>query len=159
MATANRAFLKLTEVPEIVNWPETHYVFVEKIGPFQDTAPQAWQSLHQLVPGISEHNKITGYMSLYKVGPKIYRAGVSLAAEPAHLPEGLAYEPFKGGKYSRFVLTGPYSNLPEACGRVFKIVAERQIKVRGDYFIENYANDPRTTPEEELRTEILIPAV
>jgi hypothetical protein len=38
-----------------------HYVFVEKIGPFQSTAPQAWKNLHQLVP---ENNKITGYMSL-----------------------------------------------------------------------------------------------
>jgi len=27
--------MNLTEVPETVTWPETHYVFVEKIGPFQ----------------------------------------------------------------------------------------------------------------------------
>ena len=70
--------MKLSQEPEIVTWPETRYVFIEKIGPFQNTAPQAWQSLHQLVPKISEHNKISGYMSLYKVQAKIYRAGVSL---------------------------------------------------------------------------------
>ena len=87
MATTKRAFMKLTEAPEIVTWPETRYVFIEKIGPFQDIAPQAWQDLHQLVPGISEHNRLIGYMSLYKVGPKIYRAGVSLAATPIRLPE------------------------------------------------------------------------
>jgi effector-binding domain-containing protein len=159
MATTKRAFMKLTEAPEIVTWPETRYVFIEKIGPFQDTAPQAWQNLHQLVPGISEHNKITGYMSLYKVGPKTYRAGVSLGAEPIRLPENVRYEPFKGGKYSRFVLTGPYSDLPEASGRVFEIVAERQIKLRDDYCIEHYVNDPRTTAEEQLVTEILIPTI
>ena len=151
--------MKLTEAPEIVTWPETRYVFIEKIGPFQQTAPQAWQDLHQLVPGISEDNKITGYMSLYKVGPKIYRAGVSLAAAPIRLPENVRYEQFKGGKYSRFVLTGSYSNLPEASGRVFEIVAERQIRLRDDYCIENYVNDPRTTPEEQLITEILIPTI
>src|ERR1700687_4988687 len=111
-------FMNLTEEPEIVTWPETHYVFIEKIGPFQNTAPQAWQNLHQLVSGISEHNKITGYLSLYKVQPKIYRAGVSLAAEPVKLPAGLEYSQFAGGKYRRFVLTGSYSNLPQASRRV-----------------------------------------
>jgi hypothetical protein len=73
MATAKRSFMKLNEVPEIVTWPETHYAFIEKIGPFQETAPQAWQTMHQLIPTISEHNKITGYMSLYKVEAKMYR--------------------------------------------------------------------------------------
>ena len=74
--------MNLTETPQIVTWPEMHYVFLEKIGPFQNTAPAAWGTLHKSVPAISEHNKITGYTSLYKVGPKIYRAGVSLAAAP-----------------------------------------------------------------------------
>jgi DNA gyrase inhibitor GyrI len=151
--------LKLTEVPEIVTWPKTQYVFVEKIGPFQDTAAQTWQQLHQLAPRISEHNKITGYMSFYKVGPKVYRAGVSLDAAPKNLPEGLGCAEFKGGKYSRFVLTGPYSDLPEACGRVFQIVAATKLPVRDDYCIENCTNDPRTTPEQQLITEILIPTV
>jgi effector-binding domain-containing protein len=151
--------MHLTQEPEIVTWPETHYIFIEKIGPFQNTAPQAWQSLHQLVPKISEHNQITGYTSLYKVGPKIYRAGVSLAAPPKQLPEGLECSQFRGGKYSRFILTGSYSNLPQASGRVFEIVAEKKIQLRDDYCIENYANDPRTTPEEQLVTEILVPTV
>jgi effector-binding domain-containing protein len=118
---------------------------------------QCTASLAEPIPGILEHNKITGYTSLFKVGPKIYRAGVSLAAEPKNLPANLKYEKFKGGKYSRFVLTGPYSNLPEACRRVFEIVAEKKISMRDDYCVENYTNDPRTTPEEQLVTEILIP--
>ena len=72
--------MNLTELPESVIWPETHYVFVERVGPFPTNAPQAWQSLHQFIPATAEHNQITGYVSLYKMGPKIYRAGVSLAA-------------------------------------------------------------------------------
>lgn len=159
MAAPKGKFLKLTEEPEIVNWPETHYVFIEKIGPFQETAGQAWQGVHAQVPKILENNKITGYTSFYKVGPKVYRAGVSLAVEPKNLPENLRYERFPGGKYSRFVLTGPYSDLPQACGRVFQIVEERRIPVRDDFCIENYVSDPRTTPEDQLVTEILIPTV
>ncbi len=158
MASAPGRGLQLTEVPEIVTWPETHYVFIEKSGPFQNTAPQAWQQMHQLIPRILEQNKITGYMSLYKVAPQIYRAGVALAAAPTKdLPEGVTYEKFPGGKYSRFVLTGPYSNLPEACGRVFQIVAGTKLPLREDFGIENYVTDPRNTPEEQLTTEILVP--
>jgi DNA gyrase inhibitor GyrI len=149
--------MKLTEQPEIVTWPETHYVFIERIGPFQNTAPQAWQDLHQFVPGISAQNKIGGYISLYKAAPNIYRAGVSLAVAPKSLPDGLMYEKFNGGKYSRFVLTGPYSDLPAASGRVFQLVSEKHIQLRDDYCIENYVNDPRTTDEQQLITEILIP--
>jgi effector-binding domain-containing protein len=151
--------MNLTETPENVIWPEAHYVFLEKIGPFQNTAPQAWQDFVKLVPAISEHNQVKGMMSLYKVGPKVYRAGAVITSAPQQLPAELRYEKFKGGKYLKFVLTGPYSNLPQASGRVFEIVAEKKIQMRDDYCIENYANDPRTTPEDKLITEILLPAV
>jgi effector-binding domain-containing protein len=149
--------MNLDESPEILFWPETHYVYVEKIGPFMTTAPQAWQTAHSLVPALSEHNKITGYMSLYKGEPQIYRAGFALSEPPQELPAGLQYEFFSGGRYARFTLTGPYSNLPEANARASAIVAEENIPLRDDFNIENYVNDPRTTPEEELVTEILFP--
>jgi effector-binding domain-containing protein len=149
--------LNLTQQPESVTRPSIHYVFIEKIGPFQNTAPQAWQELHRLVPGIAEHNQITGYLSLFKVGPKIYRAGVSLANVPKQLPEGVQSEEVQGGEYSRFVLKGPYSQLPAAYGRVFEIISEKNLPVRDDYFVENYVNDPRSTAEAELVTEILVP--
>ncbi len=149
--------MNLTPEPEVVNWPATHYVFVEKTGPFQNTAPQAWTSAHTLAPELAKKNQITGYMSLYKMGPKVYRAGFALAEPPVDLPEGLAYEEFAGGKYSRLVLTGPYSDLPAASGRVWDIMAEKKIPLRDDFAIENYVNDPRVTPEDELVTQILVP--
>ena len=144
-------------MPEIVTWPESHYVFIEKTGPFMNNAPAAWQELHRFVPEILKHNQITGFTSLYKVGPKIYRAGVTVAAPPKNLPSDVQYEKFEGGKYSRFTLTGPYAHLPEASGRVVEIVGERKINVRDDYWIENYLNDPRTTLEAELKTQIHVP--
>jgi predicted transcriptional regulator YdeE len=149
--------MNLTETPEIVTWPETHYVYVEKIGPFQSTAPEAWNKLHPLIAEILKNNQITGYTALYKMNQKIYRAGVSLAAPPNNLPPGLEYTKFEGGRYSRFVLTGPYSDLPAASGRVYQIVSEKEIPLRDDFGIENYLNDPRTTPAPELMTEILVP--
>jgi len=149
--------MNLTEEPEIVDWPETHYVFVEKAGPFMKTAPEAWCIAHSFVAALSERNKITGSMSLYKMRPDIYRAGFALATEPVGLPAGLEYERLGGGRYSRFVLTGPYSDLPQATGRVLEIVSKTNLMLRSDYCIENYVSDPRVTPKERLITEILIP--
>jgi effector-binding domain-containing protein len=149
--------MNLTEEPEIVEWPGTHYMFIEKIGPFMINAPQSWQELHAAVPAIAAQNQITGYFSLYKMGPDVYRAGVSVTARPVALPEGVQYEKFVGGKYSRFVLTGSYSQLPEASGRVWQVADEKRIPLRDGFAVENYVNDPRTTPEEQLITQILIP--
>ena len=149
--------MNLTTEPEIVTQPQTHYVFLEKVGPFSNTAFQAWQELHRLEPAISKHNQICGAMALYKIGPQVYRAGYMLRAAPQQLPSEVQYLQFGGGKYSRFVHTGPYSNLPVASGRVWSIVADRQIPLRDDFAIENYTNDPRTTPEDQLITEILVP--
>src|SRR5690349_17828845 len=126
--------MHLNETPETVTWPETRYLFIERTGPFQETAPKAWQELHGMVPAIQKQAEVTGYLSLYKVNPEmIYRAGVSLAARPVKVPDGLEYTVFKGGKYARFVLTGPYSDLPQACGRVFEIVEDKKLNLRADF--------------------------
>lgn len=151
--------MNLNEHPEIVNWPEMHYVFVERVGPFMENAPAAWQQVHTLVAAVSENNRITGGMALYKMGPKIYRAGFSIAAPPVKLPESIRYEKFHGGKYLSFELTGPYSDLPEASGRAWAIVGEKKIELRDDFAIENYLNDPKSTPPEQLITHIMIPTV
>jgi DNA gyrase inhibitor GyrI len=149
--------MNLTETPEIVQWPETHYVFIERVGPFMKTAFQAWQDVRALKYLISENNQITGVMSLYRMSPDTYRAGFILAAAPKSLPSELTYEKFPGGKYSRFVLTGSYSNLPQASGRVWEIVSRTGLEMRPDFAIENYLNDPAATPEDQLITQILVP--
>lgn len=149
--------MNLTEVPESIEWLETHYVFIEKIGPFAQNARAAWQAAHQLAPALRQNNQITRYMSLYKRGPMTYRAGFAIASEPKALPAGFAYELFKGGKYNRFVLTGAYSDLPAASGRVFEMVAAQGIEMRDDFCIENYISDPRTTAADQNVIEILIP--
>ncbi len=149
--------MNLTEEHDTIVWPKTNYVFVEKTGPFQKIAPQAWQELHLHVPRIAESNQITGYLSLYKLSPNTYRAGVSVTEPPRDLPAGLEYTVFEGGKHSRFVLTGSYSQLPAACRRVLEIVTREDLPLRDDYGIEHYLNDPKETPEADLVTEILIP--
>jgi hypothetical protein len=50
-----KEIMKLTESAEIVTWPETHYVFLEKTGPIPKNAPLAWQEFLPFVPAIESH--------------------------------------------------------------------------------------------------------
>lgn len=150
--------MNLTTQPERVKWPETHYVFFEKVGPFMETAKQAWDALHGMAPTLMKENKVTKFMALYRFKPDTYRAGLALTAKPKKVPAGMAYKKFKGGEYAKWVLTGPYTDLPEACGYVFDMfLPVHKIKMRNGWCIENYTNDPEKTPEKDLITEILIP--
>ncbi len=159
MTTVPEKALPLTLEPEPVDFPGKHYVFIEKRGSIPANAGQAWTELHAKVPAIAEHNEIIGYMSLYNLKEGTYRAGVALAAAPGQLPAGVIYQPFAGGKYRKFVLTGPYSQLPAATTEAVKMIRETRVQLRDDFNIENYVNDPRVTPEDQLITEILFPVV
>ena len=145
--------------PEAVNWPEAHFVFVERTGNIPDNAEKAWKSAEAHMSQIAAHNRISGAAALYKTGPGIYRAGFLLADAPVDLPEGLKYQKLNGGKYARFVLHGPYALLPEATTQAFQIAADKKIALRDDFNIEHYITDPRTTPQEQSVTEILFPTV
>jgi predicted transcriptional regulator YdeE len=150
--------MSLNRSLEIVRWAPTHYVFVERVGPFNETVPKSWAEFHALVAGIRDKNKIEKYFAEYKVGLKaVYRAGVSLAEAPVDLPAGVRYELVPGGKYCQFTYVGPYTGLPIASGEVWSHVREKEIAVRDDFALEHYTNDPQTTPETELVTKILIP--
>jgi DNA gyrase inhibitor GyrI len=150
--------MNLTEKPETVTWPATHYVYIEKIGPFQETAMKAWQELHSKMSEIAKQCKITGGMSLYKIKPQmIYRAGHIVDTKLKTPIEGLQYLQFEGGKYAKFTLKGSYSNLPQASGKVMELVKTLNLALRDDFYIENYVNNPATTPEDQLITEILVP--
>jgi hypothetical protein len=150
--------VRLTEKADTKHWPEMHYVFIERYGFIPENAPLAWTELHRLVPRIEQHNQITGYMSLYRMDLNVYRAGVSIAEKPVRLPKGVHYEKYAGGKFHRFVLTGPFSQLGPATGLACARVGEQNLALRDDYNIENYVTDPRVTPQDKLTTEILFPA-
>lgn len=150
--------MPLNEKPKRILWDKTHYLYVEKTGPFMTTAPAAWQELHQHRQQISSLSTVESYAALYQIEPlMVYRAGVFLAEKPMQIPTGLQYAEFEGGPYLGFELLGAYSQLPEACGRVFAIINHMSIRLRKSFYIENYVNDPQITAEENLITEILVP--
>ena len=151
--------INLTTEPEIVSRPAIHYLFIERTGNIPANAQAAWQAAEKFAPQIAASGQIVGASALYKCGPDIYRAGYILAERPASVPDGLSYEEIPGGKFVKFVLHGPYSQLSQATSRAFQIVAEKQIPLRDAFNIESYVTDPRTTPQDESITEILFPTL
>jgi len=155
--------MNLSATFETVTRPLTHYVFLEKRGPFGEVAPPLWNELQPLIPRL-EQSEIREYLGVSGVDKSragedamIYQAGVSMAAEPKKLPAGLRHRAIPAGRYARFVLTGPYAQIWMAFDRVFKTLAEKRVELRPEFCLENYLNDPRETPEEKLLTEILVP--
>jgi predicted transcriptional regulator YdeE len=151
--------INLTQEPETIDFPATHYVFIERIGNIPANAPQAWKTVEPFAATLMAQNQITGAAAFYKPAKGIYRAGFMLAAPPVDLPADLAYEKMTGGKYARFTLTGPFDQLPEANSRAFGIVAEKKIPLRDDFNIEHYLTDPRATPADQNVTALLFPIV
>jgi predicted transcriptional regulator YdeE len=151
------ATINLTHEPETVDFPAAHYVFVERVGNIPANAPQAWKTVEKFAAVLMQHNQITGAAAFYKPAQGIYRAGFMLSAPPVNLPAELTYEKINGGKYTRFTLTGPFDQLPEANTRAFGIVAEKKISLRDDFNIEHYLTDPRITPADQNVTAILFP--
>jgi DNA gyrase inhibitor GyrI len=71
--------------------------------------------------------------------------------------KGIGVQKIKNGKYARFLLTGPYTQIWPAFDQMFKTLAENRVDLRPEYCIENYLNNPQQTPEDRLLTELLIP--
>lgn len=155
--------MNLTSNFETVTRPVTHYVFLEKRGPFAEVAPPLWNGLMPLLQRLDPH-QIREYLGLSGIDKSqpgedamIYQAGVACAEEPVKLPDALQHRAIESGKYARFLLTGPYSQIWMAFDRIFKILAEKTVELRPEFCIENYLNDPRFTSEDKLQTELLVP--
>jgi AraC family transcriptional regulator len=163
--TRKEITMNLTKHFEIVTRPTTHYVFLEKHGPFAEVAPPAWDQMHPLVATQVPQDEIVEFLGLSGIDRRkmgedsmIYQAGVAVSRPPKAQMKGLEYRKIEGGKYARFLLVGPYAHIAPAFDQVFKTLAENQVQLREEYCIENYLNDPKLTPEDQLKTEILVPA-
>ena len=157
--------VNLTTEIETVTRPVTHYVFLEKRGPFGEVAPPLWNQLGPLLPRLDQHQirEYLGISGIDKSRPgedaMIYQAGVALDREPGDLPAELQRRSIGSGRYARFLLTGPYTHIWPAFDRIFKTLADANVDLRPEFCIENYLNDPRETPEAQLKTELLVPIV
>ena len=156
--------VRLSKDYEIITRPAAHYVYLEKRGQFAEVAPPTWNEMSPLVFKTFPPESLREFLGLSTIDRSrmgdeamIYQAGVTVATEPKKLPSGLEHRKMRSGDYARFLLTGPYSQIWPAFQQIFKRLAEEKIELRQDYCIENYLNNPQSTPEDQLLTEILIP--
>jgi AraC family transcriptional regulator len=156
--------MNLTPKPDFVTRPAMHFVFMQKQGPFAEVAIPAWMDMFRLLENKIEKPEIKEFLGLSIMDLKtkdessmLYDAGVALEHEPKSVPKGLEHKKIPAGKYARFVLTGPYHQVWPAFEKIFQILGDSKTKLRPGACIENYVNDPNTTPEDQLITELLVP--
>lgn len=156
--TATKEMFHLTEKPDIILWPETHYVFVEKVVPSREAIQAVWEEFHSQSAFVINSKRAPQMVGLYKIHPQIiYRAGVVVPGPTLSLPAEFKYEKFSGGKYAKFTVIGSYSYLPEASARIMKIVKQSKLSTRDSFYIEHYVNSLSEVTEDQLVTEILVP--
>lgn len=103
---------------DIVQRPATHYVFLEKHGPFAEVAPPTWEEMFPLLYSQIDQQQIVSFLGLSGIDKTrngeeamIYEAGAGVNSTPAKTLKGLQYKKIKEGRYARFLLTGPYSQI------------------------------------------------
>jgi AraC family transcriptional regulator len=158
--------MALTSQFDVVARPAAHFIFLEKRGPFAETAPSAWGALFPTMGEQVDHKNIKEVLGLGRIErtqtgeeAMIYQAGVTVGSAPETPLRGLQYKKIESGKYARFLLKGPYSQIGAAFSKIFQTLAEQRVALREDFCIEKYLNDPRVTAEDQLLTELLIPTV
>lgn len=156
--------MNLTLKPEIITRPSIHFLQIEKTGIFKEVAMPTWYELIPIVDLKVDKSKITEYLGFSSMDPNTkdessmyYAAGVVLSEKPSTVPKGLDYKKIAGGKYAKFTLTGSWTGVWPAFEKIFRALAESKMELREGACIENYLNNPETTPEEELLTELLVP--
>lgn len=119
--------VNLTSQFDIVKRQATHYVFLEKHGPFAEIAPPTWDEMFPLLYSQIDQEEIASFLGLSGIDKTkngeeamIYEAGVGVNSPPAKTLKGLQYKEIEEGNYARFLLTGPYSQIWIAFNQIFK---------------------------------------
>lgn len=74
------------------------------------------------------------------------------------VPEGLTEASVPAGRYARVTHRGPYSGLGDTWARLMgKWLPQSGFRVGAGTPYEMYVNDPRTTPTDDLRTDLYLP--
>lgn len=144
--------------------PTFDFLYVEAVGPFQETAPKAWQDFWMVFGRDCKKEDVDKMMALSNVDFSkegndrfVYQAGVSLRTVPDHVFEPLKHRTVPGAKFARFTLRGSYSQFGQAYPKALSLLGEQHIARRDGFCLEVYLNTPNNTKEEDLLTEIYIP--
>ena len=86
-----------------------------------------------------------------------FQAAVPLAAAPPNPPQGdLAVGKSPSGRALKFVHRGSYDSMDSTYEAITSHLDEKRLEAK-DLFIEEYATDPVTTPEDQLVINVIVP--
>jgi AraC family transcriptional regulator len=153
--TAMQAQIKTVDPMEVV--------FVRHVGPYQTCQPAwdklcAWAATHPMFgPGTRALG--VSHDDPDVTPPEKLRYDACLTVSQPVQPEGeVGVMTIGGGRYATTVHRGPFEGLTqtyaELCGQW---VPQNGHEIRSAPCFEIYLNDPKTTPPEELLTEIYVP--
>ena len=86
-----------------------------------------------------------------------FQAAVPLAEAPANAPQGdIALGKSPSGRALKFVHRGSYDSMDATYEAITNHLDEKRLEAK-DLFIEEYATDPVTTPEDQLVITVYVP--
>jgi effector-binding domain-containing protein len=86
-----------------------------------------------------------------------FQAAIPLAEEPPNPPRGdIAIGKSPAGRALKFVHHGSYDSMDTTYEAITNYLDEKRLEAK-DLFIEEYASDPATTPEDQLVITVLVP--
>jgi effector-binding domain-containing protein len=86
-----------------------------------------------------------------------FQAAVPLAAVPPNPPQGdLAVGKSPSGKALKYVHRGSYDSMDSTYEAITSHLDEKRLEAK-DLFIEEYATDPVSTPEDQLVITVIVP--
>lgn len=147
----------------IMTLPALRIIRVRKLGPYQESAPAAWQAL----------SAWAGPRGLF--GPATLRIGMGSGDPGRTAPGDLAYdaaisvehsvevEPpvtagtLPAGDYAVVLHRGPYEGMDAVYRELMDVWLPQSGRQSRGMPFEIYRSDPATTPPEQLLTEIRLP--
>lgn len=147
---------------DVVQRPSARFVYLEARGDYALTAQNLWPQFWSRFPAagralITQTLGLSGLISgQHGDSAKVYQAGVAINGSVS-LPPGLNDREIPDGTYASFLLRGSYGRIGIAFQDAFQLLAARKVRLRPEFCIEHYRNNPDETPEAALLTELLIP--
>ena len=147
--------------------PAVQVLCCRRVGPYQDTAQEAWQSLWGWVRAHGVVDRVQGAYGYGLDDPRTtapgkqrYDACLAIAGDVA--PEdaaGIVARTLPGGCYAIHRHKGPYHQM----GAVFGHLRDQWLPTSGQTleanrpFLEIYLNDPSEVPESDYLTDLCLP--
>lgn len=157
--------LDLVMTPEIRERAKRPFLHVTRHGVCAEQSPGAWEELHRILaihPVTEPDAEYIGasFNDSHSPGDGVMRYDAGVVVPGTKPPPGLALGTVAGGRYAVFRYRGSYRHIWNAMDQIFRGWAARNSDtLRNAPLLEIYLNDPRTTPEKDLLTDLCVPVM